>query len=370
MIKTQRKQTGAVSLFVVIFTTIIVTVITVSFTQLMLRNQEQATTNDLSQSAYDSALAGVEDAKRVLLKAAECDSDCGPLNNVIDDGKCNTIQRSGLQDDTNGEVIVNSELEQAYTCVKIDTETENIKTGLIPKDSSYLVPLKTGGKAFEKVRISWFTKSDGGQADSAVYPSLDPGAPATPLIPQDQWGALTPPLARSQFVLSNSASRSVFLYPVENLSAGLPVDDVRLRSADNGDKNSSDAPVQPINCVTQFDARANGVCSAEIDITDLGRIPTNLVLLPIYNSASFTVELFDENDNQVNFDGVQPMVDSTGRAANLFRRVEARIDIRSGANPEYPAAAVNVENNFCKSFFVTNDADDYRPGECSPADSN
>jgi hypothetical protein len=66
------------------------------------------------------------------------------------------------------------------------------------------------------------------------------------------------------------------------------------------------------------------------------------------------------------FQGVQPLVDSTGRAGDLFRRVKARIEPTGGI---YPEAAIDVTNNFCKTFQVTDNIANYSTGTCYPGEA-
>lgn len=61
-----KQQSGAASIFIVIFFALLVSVITLSFMRIVNTGQEESRNSDLSKSAYDSSSAGVEDAKRAL----------------------------------------------------------------------------------------------------------------------------------------------------------------------------------------------------------------------------------------------------------------------------------------------------------------
>ena len=86
-----------------------------------------------------------------------------------------------------------------------------------------------------------------------------------------------------------------------------------------------------------------------------------LRLTPIYRNATVGVELRGSSGS-VNFDGAQPLVDVTGRASNLFRRIEARLEI--GDDFPYPNYAIDVEDGLCKDFSV--DGTKATPGTCDP----
>jgi hypothetical protein len=71
----------------------------------------------------------------------------------------------------------------------------------------------------------------------------------------------------------------------------------------------------------------------------------------MYNSTSYSVKLLKGVD-VVQFDGVLPAVDSTGRANDIFRRVSSRVEMNP-INFPYPDAAVDITGSLCKNFTVT-----------------
>ena len=126
---------GAVSIFVVIFTSLLIGLIALAFIRLMILGQKRALNSDLADSAYDSALAGLEDAKRAIIEYERniCANDatkCRELaNNVLNGNNCDAIQHI-LGGDRGKEVPIakkggSNALDQAYTCVKIKYFTDS-----------------------------------------------------------------------------------------------------------------------------------------------------------------------------------------------------------------------------------------------------
>ena len=65
--------------------------------------------------------------------------------------------------------------------------------------------------------------------------------------------------------------------------------------------------------------------------------------------------MYDASGNIIPFSGVQSVVDSTGRANDLFRRVEARLEMVDTYFP-IPDAALTLagdNNQLKKNFYVT-----------------
>lgn len=385
-------QRGAVSIFVVILTALLITTITIGFVRTMIQGQQQATAADLSQSAYDSAQAGVEDAKRALVTYRSiCSnasaSECERQRQILEASSCDTLQQLGVSSGEK-EVIVqqsdgDSQLDQAYTCVTMKTDTEDY-IGTLESNSSRVIPLKGVG-TFNKVTIEWFAEGDLKENESGETGGIDLSDSASAELPKlADWPQNRPAFIRSQFIqygntftLSDfddnvdgkSNANTVFLYPSSvgrdsdrGAEAHIPLVDVDPR------KKSGNNILQQIACKPNFDTSLYA-CKATLTLPQaIGesndvRGAAYLRLNAIYNSGNnFRVQMF-KDDTAVKFAGVQAVVDSTGRANELFRRVQSRVELDVSAFP-YPEAAVDITGNLCKTFLVTDNPDDYDEGSC------
>lgn len=402
------RQSGAVSLFVVVFAMLIITVITISFLRLMIADQMQASNSDLSQSAYDSAQAGVEDAKRALLRYQKTCNDtpsaCAALSAQISQDVCNAgllvgnvvdpSNVSGSSGGKPGEVIVqqsstsgDSVLNQAYTCVKMKLATVDY-IGTLAANASQIVPLVSEG-GFDTVTVRWFSRDDVSNPAGTV--SLTGPSVGQKLLQQSEWPSNRPSIMRTQlmqfgssfklsdFDVSNgneSNANTLFLYPT---SAGSATNSDSFTARDTRKQTSTGNPLPasptstplPVRC--QSSVSGGGyACEMALRLPDPiggGSDRTSyLRLTPLYNATHFQVVLSKGaidagGTNIVKFKDVQPEVDSTGRANELFRRVVSRVDLYDTTFP-YPDATIDITGNLCKDFGVTDTQ--YLPGACTP----
>lgn len=389
----QQRQSGAVSLFVVIFAALLMTIVTVGFIQLMLKEQQQATATDLSQSAYDSAQAGVEDAKRLLLLNQACRTNtaastvnCAAVESALSpvpgtsETSCDTLAQAGLVGETNNETIIqqseaDNSLDQAYTCVKIGVNTDDYK-GTVGVNGSDMVPLK-GVSEFDAVELSWFSRDDVSSTtnDPTVgFPSSGTDVSLPPV--GSKWQFNYPPLLRTQLMQTGgsfklgdfddsqagnrSNANTLFLYPS---ATGVPNKDFALDAR----RSSTGAP-QLAKCNTSF---VDGEYACTVTLRLPNPIDGNVAnrgaflrLSALYNGAHYSVRLKNGSE-YVKFNNVQPVVDSTGRANDLFRRIRARVELKGDFT--YPQAAIDLQGNLCKNFTVTDREDGFNgTTTCTP----
>lgn len=397
------REKGAVSLFVVIFTALLFVAVTVGFTVLMLSDQQQSTDNDLAQSALDSANAGTEDAKRVLAQYADCVERnnnagvCRSIRNAVDNGECNTLNAAlGSPDSTEEREIQQTEsdseaseaLQQAYTCVKIAPNTNTYIGQTRGEDDIRLIPLKTDGEVFDTVQVNWLKREDMELEDRNPnfepidpYPGTETGIPEVlPLPARDEWrnedrgailrvGSMQYSPGRIDVNAIDAAARAVFLYPNDNLVVNETIDlsdDALLedmhRPLPPVDQSNLEGKYvnTPIEVRCEDDPTRTYLCTTSFRLPNSadGSLLRYLTLASVYRSVSFEISLLDSSRDPVQFKNVQPEIDVTGRANDIFRRVVSRVEAADANEAPYPRAALGTTDSICKDFIITDSPDD------------
>lgn len=373
------KQSGVASIFVVIFFMLLISIIVLSFVQIVNQDQRQATNADLYSSAYDSAQAGVEDAKRALdqyrrdcvvaghaMSLAECTTKYTSTDpaapGALSGENCTIFQDKlgsdlGLiADPTTKEVKIatssnDKDLDQAYTCLRVQLYT-NDYTERLKNEQLTVVPLNAVGSADpNSITIGWHVKSQD-EVSARIIPN-EPVSTPLPLPTKDtSWGN-KPAVLRVQIVAVPKAtfsvddiddnSRVVYLYPNQHGTTS-----ISLVSNDATRRSSKNSPVA-VECNSSVD---DYPCS--VSITDF--IPNHpfdytkyryyLLVKPLYNGTTFRAQMFNVSSEPLKFDGVEPKIDSTGRANDVFRRVVSRVKFGRPDN----LTGVDIAQGICKNF--------------------
>ena len=402
---------GAASFYVVAFSTLILLIIVTSFTALVIAQITRSSNAELSQSAYDSALAGVEDAKLALYDYRSCIANGATAKEPNDDGalNCDEIVYLMENDDScdkvafilgrlpyttdsanaGGEVLIQEEssengsannMSQAYTCTKIQTVLKDYRSTLSSSNQMKVIKVKlddsVAAKDIETMRISWGADlgqaqlnysnfNDGGVsfAPSGLAPANPPTIAVTLLQSAEQFNL-------SDYYITNmdegqTNRGTVFLVPTDNELAATVggnnnqnKEENYVRSYSNGvnriekkaflksnDRTYQNKPYG-VFCDRQNALSSEFVCSTILELPEPvggSRSDDNFfvaVMLPYGKPVTdFALEFFcregvrcgemtenGEQTNQASLRGMQIGVDSTGRANDLFRRVETRLE--------------------------------------------
>ena len=341
--KKNRFKQGAASFYMVAIATLVLVVIATSFAAIIIAEINRTSNNDLAQSAYDAAMAGVEDARLAYYNYENCVKDntgadrCAEqyLGNADD---CNSFVES-LGRDNNGGAGVKvqegseNDMEQVYTCVKISKKNDYARD-LNDDNPTVVVKVKLAdgidASSIKAIRMSWGYKTSEDMSMDTLPPMLEVGLlQASNSFTMDDFAMMK----------GDETNRgTVFLQPVSDGGATEIDQNGFLKS---NDKTVLNGPYE-VHCNGDMEPQ----CSVTIDLPDpVGgeRSNDNFVVMWSLmggaggNNVSVVMELLCNDGGCGSVDGgggsssvadldMQVGVDSTGRANDLYRRVSVRLE--------------------------------------------
>lgn len=366
MTHNRSNESGLVSILTVILFTIFISIMVVGFIKIMTDEQRQTTDNDLSASALSAAQSGVEDAKRIISYCSESSNQGVPCDNMLNSAnspnECSVFTSGPSQgifnsakisyDSTNTRVLVGDEsFQQSYTCLTIDSKPRTVQKPLVAGKST-VIPLSMD--ALTDLDITW---SD----DSGSYGTRP--VQLNNFTPTTGWTDSTgtnprPPVLRAQIIpyspgsvdlnASESASDTFFFV---STSSGTSTS--IARSSDTrgtpGNVRTGGAPIVYTSCTTP----ASQGYSCTMKITGFTASPSEhyyLRLSLLYGSRADITISGQNSGTPVTFDGTQYVIDVTGRANDVFRRVSTRVS--PAVYAAFPEYAVESSGPICKDIQV------------------
>lgn len=422
MKKIRKFKKGAASFYIVAISTLILVIIAASFAAVIISEITRTSNDDLAQSAYDSALAGVEDAKLAYYNYQSCKEgasnvnsglSCEDIINWVEKGtldgyeSCDMVAailgRYNADSKQSGVLVQESSeagnnMQQAYTCVTVTNKTDDVADVISESNPSFTVRVKFDGSVngevldeIKKVKVKWHSDKDDEAAtgtkeyanfegDGGLFGEKTP-VPAVIAVGMVQT-AKSFNLSDFDVTKDGATDRgTVYLVPYKDDDT-IKDDDTRYEKAVDG--NVPEEGMLKSNDKTPenkpFAVKCDGdeyACEATIEIprpvgdnavrnedTFVFRVslpyggPTTHFSLEFYCaddvacSAPVNSEAAGESETGVPnsgsslavLDGVQVKIDSTGRANDLYRRVETRLMPEDTTYP-YPLYAIQVLGN-------------------------
>jgi Tfp pilus assembly protein PilX len=326
-------ESGFAAIVIAIVLVLVLSLLTVGFAQLMRHEQRQALDKQLSSQAYYAAESGLNDATKAInagYTAAKTDCDITGVNAAMP-GANNLLKRQ-----------VGTSTAASYTCLLINPNPPSAEYSKIDTEQAKVVEL-TGSdssgnpQVVSTISISW-EDSNGGSTFASNCNTLTP-APSWP----------TTGILRVQLIPLNNLSRdglrdnslTGYLCPDGSAPTNVDYPPNHGINTDGVIVHGNCAAVRILHCTSQITG-----------LGGLGQATYLLAMRSIYNPTRVSIKLYGGNGainpgNELNVSGAQTLVDSTGKAQDVLRRIQVRIP--SHNNFFFPDS---TQANICKQLDV------------------
>lgn len=404
------RESGQASMVTVAMFMMLFAAIAVSFTFVVISASRQALNDSLQSSAKIAAESGVEDAKRLIVYCYNkrsggsyttpdaqqlCPKVIGKLSTQLEGMGCDEILEpmkgkgiSDVEEESNGRgyrVRVGNngggknENNEYYQCLKIATKTDNYQGTVNNLGKSVIVPLRVvdannQAAVITSLKIEWHRNVNGNDGDNLAEMN---GAEGTGLPPANIWSKSNRPAVlrvervgvpkkAGGFSLNDLADSdtALTLRPSENGSSNYRLGDYtpqypsgRNNIAPNNQYGGK-APIVEANCQSGSNNK-DYACETIFDKESLYTDKTYYLRInAIYRSTHFKITAY-QGKNKLYFDGVQPLVDVTGRSSDSFSRIQARLkptyDNSTNSSNWWPEYVIDTNGKVCKDIEVQYD---------------
>jgi Tfp pilus assembly protein PilX len=322
--KTYNNQDGMVSIMVVLILMLVISLMVLGFAQIARRTQRQTLDRQLSSQAFYAAETGINDASNLLRNTT-----------ATPPAKTTCADTGGGFYTPLPSATLDAATDVAYTCLLVNPSPTSLIYSSVGTDS-IIAPLSAaGGVSISRIKLTWQTKL------SSTTPLTNcPGSTVNAFRPTTSWTCgygvlrydLVPYTGTVTAAGLQTQTMTSFLVPVT--AGGV----ANLAYSTNGAGDLTGA-----SCT-------NTECS--INITGLSGSSYYMRLRSLYQDVALQISGTDSAGNAVRFQNAQALVDSTGKAQDVLRRIQVRVPLSGSSHNLLSDNAITSTDPICKRFVV------------------
>lgn len=335
------REKGMVAIMVTMILMIVISLIVLGFAQIARRNQRQALDRQLSTQAFYAAETGVNDAAELIQTATgviPSKDDCADTG-------------AGFYSSLITSSVLSSQNEVEYTCLTVDPDPASLVYSDVGT-TGIVVPLTPVSGTISQVTLTWQSK-DNSSTPATTCPLTKTNVFSSAASWTCGYGVLRFDLVRTD----GSLSLSMGGLGDNTISAVV----VPLRPGSAGDASPVNYPAPPVNGANSHLGRTCSQTECTVSINVPASSQYFLRVGSFYKDVSLQITASDGSGN-VALQGAQAVIDSTGKAQDVLRRIQVRVPLRGTSNNLLSDWALQSSEAICKRFSVMdgyfqNDAD-------------
>lgn len=327
-------QRGVVSIMITMIMLIVVTLIVIGFTQVANRNRQEALDRQLSSQAFYAAESGINTAVADLKNKKKNNQKMEPQT------QCNDTKYPAAQ--------LQSDPDIRVTCLLVNPNPDNIETTVSKNYATTVLihPVEgTASPGLSNLTFAW--RPESGQAFNNAdcetnagswkpgYSNCSVGTLRVDLTHIPENNNVTPEALAAK-------TKTFYLRSMRSGATPAPT----ISAFDVGDRYF----IVGASCTVE-----NGDCRAQINLdgeAQTKRYYARLTML-YRDTSKLTIDGTLVNSSSAQFNGAQVVVDSTGKARDVLRRVQTRFSLGVNKDTSVPISAVGSGGTICKRFTVT-----------------
>ncbi|MDB5185919.1 MAG: hypothetical protein JWL85_442 [Candidatus Saccharibacteria bacterium] len=326
-----KNETGLVAIVVTMIMMFVLSLIVLSFFRVSQREQRQALDRQLSTQAFYAAESGINDAAEYL-----------KTNTLpIDDTNCNAPPGYNNQIDGSGVIT--------YSCLLMDPSPTSLEYDNIAAGESKVIPIKhQNNSGIDNLGLYWnfpdANRNNYTNCPSAiVFPAAwntncDAGMLRIDLVP------ISPgPFNRANLI---DKTMTIFAVPLRSGAGGVATYSAGATGFGGQGTNVG------VTCVAALTPTRPKGCYLRIAFTPPLYTQFYMKVMPVYKPASLTVCSPSCGSVAKELADAQTVIDSTGKANDVLRRVQARVPSNNSFFGPFPNYALESKDTICKRFLV------------------